>query len=69
MVLLRARRVEVFVPPKNGQELLKRASEENFSMFKYWSSREKLTDYIVKSEWDGILGVCETLKNLIDFLT
>jgi hypothetical protein len=36
MVLLRARRVEVFVPPKNGQELLKRASEENFSMFKYW---------------------------------
>lgn len=41
MVLLRARRVEVFVPPKNGQELLKRASEENFSMFKHWELSRK----------------------------
>jgi hypothetical protein len=41
MVLLRARRVEVFIPPKNGQEFLKRANEENFSMTKYWEVSRK----------------------------
>jgi len=50
IVLLRARRVDVFVPPKKGQEFLKRAKDESLSMIDRWESSKKVTDYIAKSE-------------------
>jgi hypothetical protein len=50
IVLLRARRVDVFVPPKKGQEFLKRAKDESLSMIDRWEFSKKVTDYIAKSE-------------------
>lgn len=42
IVLLRARRVDVFVPPKKGQELLKRAKDESLSMIDRWGVFEEV---------------------------